>query len=189
MEQLLNDGLLEDGCLYACLDLAIYGQPESSFISRLPDTAPANFMSSFNFSPLLEDSDLSDIELQCESETFPAHKAVLAVHSAVFKAMFTSGMSEVSSGVINVTDVTPTALATIIRYMYTGKVDDELESDLLLQIVHGSEKYGLSGLKNYCFRRLAANITDENIGDITVAAHFYGAEESIKMTLKNYFQP
>ena len=37
------------------------------------------------------------------------------------------------------TDITPPALKTIIRYMYTGTVTEELDSDVLLEIVYGAE--------------------------------------------------
>ena len=52
--------------------------------------------------------------------------------------MLTCEMSEVKSGVITVTNMTPKALRILIQYMYTGEVEDELDFDLLPQIIYGS---------------------------------------------------
>ena len=189
MKKLREGGYLKDDSLRARVDLNIYGQHKSSVSSRSHLSATTEMNSSVNFGLLLEDSVLSDMKIQCGTEVFPVHKAILAGQSAVFKVMFTSEMSEVNSGVINVTDMTPAALRLIIRYMYTGTMEDQLDSALLLEVVYGSEKYGLSNLKNHCFRKLVACITDQNVGPLAVAAHMYGAEKSITMTLKKFIQP
>ena len=68
-------------------------------------------------------------------------------------------------------------------------MNDELDSDLQLEVVYGSEKYGLKNLKNYCFRMLLNCITDENVGTLAVSAQLYGAEESICTTLKKFIEP
>ena len=103
--------------------------------------------------------------------------------------MLTSEMAEVNAGVVNVTDMTPTTFRTILHYMYTGKVDQELDSDSFLEIIYGAEKYGLNQLKNYCFQRLVDCLTRETVGALAVAAHFYGAEDRVKMTLRNFMEP
>ena len=188
MKQLRSCGLLAGDSLRPRVDLTIYGEPKSSANVALSEINSTDLTPSYNFNLLLGDTKLSDIIIQCGSETFRAHKAILAGQSVVFQAMLTSEMSELKSGVINVTDMTPTAMGTIIRYMYTGMVGSELDPDLLLEIIYGSEKYGLTSLKNHCFRKLATCITEENAGTLAVAAHFFGAEDCIKMTLKKFIE-
>ena len=62
--------------------------------------------------------------------------------------MFTCDMYEVNSGVIHVTDMTSRTLETIPRYVYTGKVDPDLDPDALLEVIYAAEKYGLTKLKH-----------------------------------------
>ena len=57
------------------------------------------------------------------------------------------------------------------------------------KIIYGAERYGLGSLKNYCFEKLAACITDENFGSLAVAAHLYEAEKGIKMAMRKFIQP
>ena len=143
-----------------------------------------------DFDSLFASKFLSDIIVHCGSEVFPAHRAILAGGSRVFSTMLTSDMDEVKSGGINVTDMTAPTLKTIMCYMYTGKVKvDKLDADSLLEIIHEAEKYGLEELKNYCFRKLATCITDENVGALAVAVHLYRAEASVKAALEKFIQP
>lgn len=188
ISQLRSMGLLHGDSLRVRVELTIYGPPKSSISFQ---QQPTGSNPPLNLGFLLGDGDLSDIKIECDSQTFLAHKAILAGRSSVFKAMLMSGMTEANSGVIQVTDITPTALETIVRYLYTGTVGEgrDYDFDLLYEIVYGAEKYGLMELKNYCFQKLAACITDDNVGSLAVAAHLYGAEESIKATVKKFIEP
>ena len=103
--------------------------------------------------------------------------------------MLVSDMEEDKSGVIHVTDMGSKTFKGILYYMYTGKVDAELDSNSLLEIIYGAEKYGLTDLKNYCFRKLVTCISEENVGALAVAAQLYGAEESVKITLRKFIEP
>ena len=82
----------------------------------------------------------------------------------MFRAMLESDMDEVKTGVIVVTDMTATVFAILLRYMNTGKVDPDLDSDCFLEIIYGAEKYGLRELKNYCFTKLLKCISEGNVG-------------------------
>ena len=88
--------------------------------------------------------------------------------------MLLSDMEEVKSGVINVIDIAADTMKVILRYMYTGQVDTELDSDSLLQILYGAEKYELKDLKLYCFSKLVTNIN---------------CRENVKITLRNFIEP
>ena len=61
------------------------------------------------------------------------------------------GKLEYQSGVINVTDMTPTMLGILLRYMYTAKWGAALDSDSLPEIIYGAQKYELNESKHYCF--------------------------------------
>ena len=168
MAHLRESWLLVGGAVRVHTDLAICGIPESVTTTGIEPKIPnpeSALKSTLDFDSLLTSNFLSDITIQCGSELFAAHKAILAGRSDVFKTMLASDMEEVKSGVIHVTDVTIRALEIILRYIYTGNVkEDKLDSNSLLDIIHGAEKYALDELKQCCFRKLAARITDENAG-------------------------
>ncbi len=58
--------------------------------------------------------------MQVEGVEIAAHKAVLATNSDYFLAMFTSGLQEAQSGLVNMDVVSHAALAATVDYMYTG---------------------------------------------------------------------
>ena len=175
------------------MDLTIFGTPESSTNTGNADIIPkpkTPLNIHMDFESLFASHFLSDITVHCGSEVFPAHKAILAGRSDVFKAMLASDMEEVKSGVIHVPDMTAKSLEIILWYLYTGKLKEEdLHPDALLDIIYGAEKYGLEELKNYCFRKLVACVNEENVGAMAVAAHSYNAEASVKATLQRFIQP
>ena len=64
--------------------------------------------------------------------------------------MLTSDMEEVNSGLIRITDMTPSTFQHILRYIYTGALGDDTDSEDLLELTYGAEKYGLEELKKHC---------------------------------------
>ena len=98
-------------------------------------------------------------------------------------------MEEVNSGLINVTDMTDVVFGVLMRYMYTEKVDAGVDLDCLTEVVYGAEKYGLKGLKDYCFAKLVKGICEENVGTLAVATHLYRAEKQVKDSIRKFMQP
>lgn len=65
---------------------------------------------------------LTDITLEVGHEVFYAHRVVLAAASPYFKAMFTGGLKECEMTRIPLQGVSPTAMARLIHFMYTGRI-------------------------------------------------------------------
>ncbi len=67
-------------------------------------------------------SELSDITLRVGSEQIPSHKLILSVNSPYFRAMFSSSYSEGSQAVVEIRDISATALEALVKYFYTSRV-------------------------------------------------------------------
>ena len=106
----------------------------------------------------------------------------------MFKAMLSADMRESVSGQIEMDDFEPEVVRVILRYIYTGKVE-ETAGGILLSAIYGAEKYNLAGLKEYCFNELMQCLTNENVGPLAVAAYLCHAEESLCQALKSYMEP
>ena len=66
---------------------------------------------------------LSDVQLQARGEQcFRAHKAILATRSPVFAAMFSHGMKETQSGLVDLSDVEPAVLDELLHFVYSGSL-------------------------------------------------------------------
>lgn len=71
---------------------------------------------------------LCDVTLVAGQVRIPAHRLVLCAASDYFAAMFNSGLSETNLGEVVLKDVDPDALAVLIRYVYSGKLEIKEET-------------------------------------------------------------
>ncbi|KAI8507877.1 Kelch repeat and BTB domain-containing protein 8 [Branchiostoma belcheri] len=74
---------------------------------------------------LRKEAELTDVVLEVEGKSFPCHRAVLASCSPYFRAMFTSSYAEARQDRITIQDVSEVAMATILDYAYTGRLETE----------------------------------------------------------------
>lgn len=137
---------------------------------------------------MYENGKFSDITLQARDVRFPAHKNILASRSKVFDAMFQHDMKETQTGVVQVEDIEPAVLSTLLQYIYTGIVDDfNIEKAISLYPV--ADKYFLGELKNWCAIIMLENMTVENACQIAILAELYPDTKLKEATLslfRNY---
>ena len=116
---------------------------------------------------------LSDVEFIVAESTFPAHKIILAAASRVFTAMFQKDRKENQTNQVDVVDVEPQVFQEMLRYIYTGKVDN---SDTMApELMAAAEKYQLEQLKNICEGTLADGLSVDNAVDLLIMADTYSA--------------
>ncbi|MED6119841.1 hypothetical protein PIB30_015360 [Stylosanthes scabra] len=90
----------------------------------------------------------------------PAHRAVLAIRSPVFKAMLENYMEESQSGTINIADVKWDTLREFVNYLYTAEATlDEQKAHELLKL---GEKYQVNHLKEHCEKYLISTLKLDN---------------------------
>ncbi|MFH4980882.1 hypothetical protein AB6A40_007591 [Gnathostoma spinigerum] len=68
------------------------------------------------------DGSLCDVTLVVDSVHINAHRLVLAASSNYFKAMFTSEMAESRQQEVQMVDISPRTLRTLIDFCYTGEI-------------------------------------------------------------------
>ena len=70
---------------------------------------------------LLQDRTFSDVEVCVGTETFSAHRLVLAACSSYFCGMFVSGLSEASKSAVDIHGVEPQIFKNLLDFVYTGE--------------------------------------------------------------------
>ncbi|CAI9778064.1 unnamed protein product [Fraxinus pennsylvanica] len=117
----------------------------------------------------------------------PAHRAVLASRSPVFRAMLENDMEESISGIIEVSDASYDAVRAFVNYLYTAEacLDQHMASDLLVL----AEKYQVTYLKTYCEKFLMSKLNLENVLPCYALALQHGAkclrDESLSLIMGN----
>jgi hypothetical protein len=72
---------------------------------------------------------LSDVTLEVQGQTFYANKAILSARSQWFRSMFLNGMREASQQRISIPDCEPKTFERILRWIYTDVIDLPLRDD------------------------------------------------------------
>nr|XP_050027040.1 speckle-type POZ protein-like [Dermacentor andersoni] len=122
---------------------------------------------------LLESNSNADVTLRVGSETFPAHKGILAARSPVFRAMFESSSAEDALPEVAVTDVEPEAFAALLRFVYTGQVPEPVPKPVSL--LKAADRYKLDRLKASCELTLISGLSVETAADALILAHQHEA--------------
>ncbi|KAF8788338.1 speckle-type POZ protein B-like [Argiope bruennichi] len=189
--------LLEDRCLFARIDLlyppeAAKTAPKMFLItgemtvsSRTEDSmdlAELVHLTNTNYSclrqlsndmerSLLEKPFLADVTLKCGPVSIPAHKNVLAARSPVFKAMFLCPMKESKENEVIIQDIEVPVLQAMLKYMYTGKVED-LAPSLASDLLFAANKYQIGCLESACSKYLMRNMSMKNVASILLIGDF-----------------
>lgn len=98
-----------------------------------------------------------DVNFVVSSKEFKAHKVVLSCQSAVLEAMFTSGMTEAQSGLVNIIDIKPDVFEVFLTYFYTHSVPETALSAHLEGLLYCADKYVVPHLTNVCSQYLKNN--------------------------------
>ncbi|XP_048129436.1 BTB/POZ domain-containing protein At4g08455-like [Rhodamnia argentea] len=115
------------------------------------------------------------------SKPVPAHKAVLASRSPVFKAMLEHEMEESRSNNIKINEVSYDALRAFVNYLYSAEafLDERMAYDLLVL----AEKYQVQHLKDYCEKFLVSKLNWENSIINYAFAHRHNAKHLLEAAL------
>jgi len=117
---------------------------------------------------LLSTGDDSDVTITTLTKSFPVHKLILKIHSPVFKTMLESQMVEAANNVVSIVDFKEDAVAGMLSYMYTGKVDNM--SECALEMLRISDKYDVPGLKSDAEVAVIQNLNVQNAADFLLHA-------------------
>ena len=115
-------------------------------------------------------------------ETFPAHRAVLAARSPVFKAQLLGSMADAKMSSITIPDITSVTFKAMLRYMYTDALPADTElgvssTEVFQDLLVLADRYGIDRLKLMCATKLWENVSTETVGAILVCAETYNCPE------------
>ncbi|XP_041358583.1 kelch-like protein 5 isoform X1 [Gigantopelta aegis] len=126
---------------------------------------------------------LCDVILVAGTKRIPAHRLVLTAASDYFAAMFTSDVREASMNEIKMKDVDPEALAALVTYTYTGKI--ELKEETVESLLATSCLLQLSEVVEACCSFLMKQLHPSNCIGIRQFADAQGCTNLYKVA-NNY---
>lgn len=133
---------------------------------------------------LLKSTDGSDVTFVVDGEEFPAHRAVLAARSPVFKAQLLGSMAEAKMPSITLQDIAPATFKAMLRFMYTDGLPgdgedghDEFSIEAFQDLLAAADRYALDRLKLLCASKLWDKVSTDTVGDILACAETYSCPE------------
>jgi speckle-type POZ protein len=137
---------------------------------------------------MFEKMSLSDVTFNIKGQTFAAHKAILAMTSPVFAAMFSHPTKEVLSGQVEVKDVDPDVFQEILRFIYTaGRMRSTVMDKFAPGLLAAADKYLLEELKIQCETHLINQMSAENCLELLSLTAHHPAEH-LKKNAIEYFR-
>lgn len=113
---------------------------------------------------------------------FACHRLILAANSPVLNAAFNHEMTETATSEVNINDLYPEAVQSMLEFMYGADLnvsDTSAWADLLA----AAEKYQVIPLKELCEQRLIEKIALDNVCDLLITADTYRAQRLLDSSL------
>ncbi|XP_047095167.1 BTB/POZ and MATH domain-containing protein 1-like [Lolium rigidum] len=131
---------------------------------------------------LLDHTDGTDVSFIVDNETFPAHRAVLAARSPVFRAELFGSMAEATMSSITLHDITPATFKVILQFIYTDELPakDDLEDssiEMIQNLLAAADCYALDRLKFICAQKLWDKVSVDTVATILACAETYNCHE------------
>jgi speckle-type POZ protein len=131
---------------------------------------------------LLDCTDGSDVSFIVDAEKFPAHRAVLAARSPVFKAQLLGSMAEANMSSITLHDIAPATFKVMLRFMYTDACPADAElggspDEMLQHLLAAADRFALDRLKLLCASKLWDTVSVDTVATILICAETYNRPE------------
>ncbi|KAK1692939.1 hypothetical protein QYE76_009636 [Lolium multiflorum] len=178
-EKILTEGHVTFVCAIMVIDDSPIPVPPSDIVTHL--------------GRLLDQTDGTDVSFIIDDETFPAHRAVLAARSPVFKAELFGSMAESTMSSITLHGITPATFKTMLRFIYTDELPAEDEhqdssTEMIQNLLAAADLYALDRLKFICARKLWDKVSVYTVATILACAETYNCQELKKKCMDFFVQ-
>ncbi len=127
---------------------------------------------------LRREGQLCDVTFRIGTETFSAHRVVVSSVSPYLRAMFTCGMKESSQDEVELRDIEPQAMTSLINYAYTGEV--LVTVDNVQDLLPAAGILQLKDLKEACCAFLSEHMETSNCLGIKQFADLHSCPDLLK---------
>eukprot|EP00092_Neocalanus_flemingeri_P000589 GFUD01000625.1.p1 GENE.GFUD01000625.1~~GFUD01000625.1.p1 ORF type:complete len:334 (+),score=81.24 GFUD01000625.1:45-1046(+) len=164
---------LKNGKLEVKLEMEVLWEEEDTLISGKGKNFGHILDTNF-YLKLFEDKIFTDYNVVCSSgKSFPCHRVFLAARSPVFKAMIETEMKEAKEATVKLVNFNETVVENLIKYFYTGNVDEEVLKENAVSFLDLGERYDMAELKVMVEQVMIANLDKENMVNFFLAGDLY----------------
>ncbi|XP_034601357.1 BTB/POZ and MATH domain-containing protein 1 [Setaria viridis] len=132
---------------------------------------------------LLDRADGSDVSFIVGGEAFPAHRAVLAARSPVFRAQLLGSMADATMPSIALHDIAPETFRAMLRFIYTDALP-AADEEMMRHLLAAADRYALDRLKIVCARISWDNVSVDTVATTLDCAEMYSCPELKRKCIK-----
>lgn len=133
------------------------------------------------FEKLLNEPRFADVSLHVQTndnrEPLLAHRSILSALSPVFEAMFAHEMLENKRSRVGIKDIAYDVMKELLRYLYTAKISENVDLNMVGDLLMAADKYNVEGLKTRCEKLLGDGLTIANALRLLSLADTHNARE------------
>ncbi len=154
-----DKGFIVDGKVHVVLSMTMFGENRK----QLAEEKSSQWAKWWGKMPsLLKDNFASDFKIQVDGVTLPVHKVLLGLKSEVFKAMFSSEMTEGTSNELIISDFPLTTVQSMLHCIYDPKRARQELRQNASELLAIANKYQISDLTNLAEQYLVSHISADN---------------------------
>lgn len=179
--------LKDDSFIVRC-DIAVHNELRTEEMAEAPTTTfvsvPASDLHQ-HLGDLLQTGNGADVVFKVSSETFMAHRCMLAARSPVFSAELFGQMKESDiAGVVNIDDMEAHVFKALLFFIYTDSLPEmnkEEEGAMSQHLLVAADRYNLERLKLICEHKLCKCIEATTLATILALAeqhHCHGLKKA-----------
>ena len=102
-----------------------------------------------------------DVKLIVDDKEFSAHRGILAANSSFFLAMFTAEMLEKDKARVTLSGVSPAAMESVLKFMYTGQIQIHLGN--VFELLQASNFLFVDEINKACCQFLESTVDMETV--------------------------
>lgn len=128
---------------------------------------------------LFEEQKLCDVVLQVGDRKIKCHRVILASCSPYFRGMFTNAMLEASQDIISIQGLSETAVAELIRFIYTRKIT--INVDNIEALLNASAVLQLEPVVQACCEFMKKHLHPSNCLEMRAFAELHGCIDFLRV--------
>lgn len=125
----------------------------------------------------INNPEMSDVVFILGEEKIYAHRALMGMHSKVFKMMLFNGMKESSQHDIPLPDVEKDTFLLLLGYVYCGTIPSEASLGVLVSLLAAADKFDMPPLKEMCKQQIENFLTQDTVLEVLISATMFDSWE------------
>jgi len=132
---------------------------------------------------ILSNEESGDVTFKIGQSTIKAHKTLLTARSVYFEKMFSTGMTESISGMVEIKECDPEMFRIMLNYIYTDEVPRKL-NEIAKSLIPVADMFLVPGLKQACIRSLEPSLSPKNLKEHLILAHKFNCQDLKALCIK-----